>query len=61
MGATFVVTLREAFEASPASPRRTVSIRSAALFRNAQEVIIIHREQEYRLRVTRADKLILTK
>jgi hemin uptake protein HemP len=46
---------------SPASARRTVSIRSAELFRNAQEVIIIHREQEYRLRITRADKLILTK
>jgi hemin uptake protein HemP len=46
---------------SPASPRRPVAIRSAELFRNAQEVIIIHREQEYRLRITRADKLILTK
>ena len=46
---------------SPASPRRTAAIRSEELFRNAQEVIIIHREQEYRLRVTRADKLILTK
>jgi hemin uptake protein HemP len=38
-----------------------VAIRSEELFRNAQEVIIIHREQEYRLRVTRAEKLILTK
>jgi len=38
-----------------------VAIRSAELFRDAQEVIIIHREQEYRLRITRADKLILTK
>ena len=45
----------------PASPRRTVAIRSEELFGNAQEVIIIHRKQEYRLRVTRADKLILTK
>ncbi len=46
---------------SPASPSRPVAIRSAELFRDAQEVIIIHREQEYRLRITRADKLILTK
>jgi len=38
-----------------------MAIRSSELFRNAQEVIIIHREQEYRLRITRADKLILTK
>jgi hemin uptake protein HemP len=38
-----------------------VAIRSAELFRDAREVIIIHREQEYRLRITRADKLILTK
>jgi hemin uptake protein HemP len=45
----------------PASPSRTVAIQSAELFRNAREVIIIHREQEYRLRITRADKLILTK
>jgi hemin uptake protein HemP len=45
----------------PAAPRRPVSIRSADLFRDAQEVIIIHREQQYRLRITRADKLILTK
>jgi len=46
---------------SPAASRRTVAIRSAELFRDAREVIIIHREQEYRLRITRPDKLILTK
>ena len=34
---------------------------SSALFRGDREVVIIHQGQEYRLRVTRADKLILTK
>ena len=69
MGATFVVTLREAFEASfPTSAIVFARLSPSAgghperrAFRDAQEVIIIHREQEYRLRITRADKLILTK
>lgn len=39
-------------------PRR---IFSTALFRDEREVVIVHRGQEYRLRITRADKLILTK
>jgi hemin uptake protein HemP len=39
-------------------PRR---IFSAALFRDDREVVIIHRGQEYRLRITKAEKLILTK
>jgi hemin uptake protein HemP len=46
---------------SAATPRRPEAIRSAEFFSNAREVIIIRREQEYRLRITRADKLILTK
>lgn len=37
------------------------SISSSALFRGGREVVIIHRGQEYRLRITKADKLILTK
>jgi hemin uptake protein HemP len=41
-----------------AAPRR---IFSTALFREDREVVIIHRGQEYRLRITKADKLILTK
>lgn len=44
--------------------RSKVSLRklqSDWIFEGEQEVIIVHREQEYRLRVTRADKLILTK
>ncbi len=39
--------------------RRVVS--SADLFRNARELVIVHGAEEYRLRITRADKLILTK
>lgn len=31
------------------------------LFRGRREVVIVHAGQEYRLRITRADKLILTK
>jgi hemin uptake protein HemP len=39
-------------------PRRIDSI---ALFRDDREIIIVHRGREYRLRITRADKLLLTK
>ncbi len=42
-----------------ACARRTYQ--SAALFRGEREVVIVHRGQEYRLRITKADKLILTK
>jgi len=41
-------------------PRRRV-VSSAELFRNACELVIVHGDEEYRLRITRADKLILTK
>jgi len=34
---------------------------SAALFEHGREVIIVHHGQEYRLRITKSDKLILTK
>jgi hemin uptake protein HemP len=39
-------------------PRR---IESGALMRSEREIVIVHRGQEYHLRVTKADKLILTK
>ena len=39
----------------------TQRIYSTELFRGEREVIIIHRGQEYRLRITKAEKLILTK
>lgn len=47
---------RDAGERS--GPRR---IQSPALFGDDREVVIIHQDQEYRLRITRSDKLILTK
>jgi hemin uptake protein HemP len=34
---------------------------SSELFRGRREVLIVHRGQEYRLFITKADKLILTK
>jgi len=46
----------------PARPEPPVPVvRSAGLFRESREVIIMHHEEQYRLRLTRADKLILTK
>lgn len=45
--------------AAPA-PRRPV-VRTEELFGTRREIIIKHGEEEYRLRITRTDKLILTK
>jgi hemin uptake protein HemP len=39
-------------------PARIVS---TELFRGQREIVIVHRGQEYRLHITKADKLILTK
>ena len=36
-------------------------VESAALFERGREVVIVHRGQVYRLRITKSDKLILTK
>ena len=36
-------------------------VESARLFESGREVIIVHRDHEYRLRITKSDKLILTK
>ena len=36
-------------------------VESALLFQRGREVVIVHRGQEYRLRITKSDKLILTK
>ena len=38
-----------------------VRIASGELFRGQREIVIIHRGTEYRLHITKADKLILTK
>jgi hemin uptake protein HemP len=46
----------------PSRPKPAVrAIRSADLFRETREVIIVHHDEQYRLRITRAGKLILTK
>ena len=48
----------------PRPPKRTASLprlRSEDLFRTSHELIIEHQGQEYRLRLTRNDKLILNK
>ena len=44
------------------TPRRSVAtVRSEDLFDGSRELIIRHGSEEYRLRITRANKLILTK
>ena len=45
----------------PTEPGGPARIDSPALFRGRREVVILHQGQEYRLRITKADKLILTK
>jgi hemin uptake protein HemP len=49
----------------PAESRDTAArppiVRTEDLFGARREVIIKHGQEEYRLRITRADKLILTK
>ncbi|HET8578865.1 MAG TPA: hemin uptake protein HemP [Methylomirabilota bacterium] len=49
--------VREASEAGPAEVR----IASSELFQGWRDVVILHRGQEYRLHITKADELILTK
>lgn len=50
---------KSAATAAGGSPVRVID--SAALFDGGNEVRVVHRGQEYRLRVTRQGKLILTK
>lgn len=49
--------VREPSEAGPIEVR----IASTELFRGRRDIVILHRGQEYRLHITKADKLILTK
>jgi hemin uptake protein HemP len=44
-----------------AKPVPPVTVEAASLFKGTDEVRLLHRGQEYRLRVTRQGKLILTK
>ena len=51
----------EAQVARETAPRPAARIASTELFRGRREIVIVHRGQEYRLHITKADKLILTK
>jgi len=44
-----------------AEPRERARLDSAALFAGGREIVIRHAGSEYGLRITRTDKLILTK
>ena len=44
-------------ERGPSLPR----IEASTLLASSREIILVHNEQEYRLRITSNDKLILTK
>ncbi len=44
-----------------ASGRQQIRIDSASLLQGTRELLIAHAGEEYRLRLTRNDKLILTK
>jgi hemin uptake protein HemP len=46
---------------SAALADRKLRVESTSLFQGGREVVIIHQEQEYSLRITRNGKLILTK
>jgi hemin uptake protein HemP len=46
---------------APTAARASGRIASTELFRGRREIVIVHRGQEYRLHITKADKLILTK
>jgi hemin uptake protein HemP len=43
------------------APAGCRSLPSTDLFRGDREVVIVHGKEQYRLRITRAGKLILTK
>jgi hemin uptake protein HemP len=48
-------------EPSVETARPARRIDSNALLQREREIVIVHRGQEYHLRLTRSDKLILTK
>ena len=45
----------------PTHPLQRTIAQSSTLFKGKQEIVIRHDGQEYRLRITRQNKLILTK
>jgi len=52
------VMVTEGYRAGPRPPRR---VESVTLFQRDRELVIVHHGQEYRLRITKSGKLILTK
>jgi hemin uptake protein HemP len=48
-------------EPASVSPRPPRKVASMTLFQLDRELVIVHHGQEYRLRITKSDKLILTK
>jgi hemin uptake protein HemP len=55
------VTGKSADEPETGSGSQAARIASAELFRGRREIVIVHHGTEYRLHITKADKLILTK
>lgn len=53
--------LTAAKASSPSNTQEKECFSSQALFAGQQEIVIEHAGQSYRLRITRQDKLILTK
>jgi len=54
----------EAVESGPADgrpPQPPRRVRSADLFQGARQLIIVHNNEEYHLRITRLGKMILSK
>lgn len=45
----------------PGQPREPRAVEASQLMAGGRELIILHRGERYRLRVTQRDKLILTK
>ena len=52
---------KEADQPESGTPSHSPRIQSADLFNGRREVVIVHQGMEYRLHITKADKLILTK
>jgi hemin uptake protein HemP len=48
-------------EGAAAGPRPPRRVESGTIFQVDREVVIVHHGQEYRLRITKSGKLILTK
>jgi hemin uptake protein HemP len=48
-------------EPAAAGPRPPRRVESGTLFQFDRELVIVHHGQEYRLRITKSGKLILTK